>query len=91
MSSVSISNDEAYINFWLDWFKSRDSSKVINQSNLENLFATFAASVEKLECIDEVMKHEEIVFLQKASFGEDMVTVFHHLKSVGGELYDSGG
>ena len=83
MSSVSISNNKASINFWLDWFKSRDSSKVINQSNLENLFATFAASVEKLECIDEVMKHEEIVFLQKSIFGEGMVTVFHHLKSVG--------
>lgn len=91
MSSVSISNDKASINFWLDWFKSRDSVKVINQSNLENIFVTFAASVEKLECIDKVLKHEEFAYLQKASFGEGMVTVFHHLKSVDGSLYGSGG
>ena len=74
---------------WLDWFQSRDSGVLIDQSNQKHLFSTFNSSVSKIDCIDAIWKHNETAFLMKASFGEGTVTFFHYLTSVGGTIYDT--
>ena len=76
---------------WLDWFKSRESGTTINQSNQEKLFSTFSSNISKIDCLNSVMQHGETSFLHKASFGERNVTIFHHLVSAGGTIYDSQG
>jgi hypothetical protein len=74
---------------WCDWFKSRESAKLIDQSNQERLFSTFNSTVSTNDCIEAVLSHNETVFLSKASFGVGKVSVFHHLTAVGGTIYNT--
>jgi hypothetical protein len=74
---------------WLEWFKSRESGVLIDKSNQERLFSTFNSSVSKIDCIEAVSQHDETVFLTKANFEQCTVSIFHHLISVGGTIYDT--
>jgi hypothetical protein len=47
--------------------------------------------VSKSDSIEAVIDHDETTYLHKASFGEGKVTIFHHLKAVGGTIYDVTG
>ena len=76
---------------WLEWFQSRESGKTIDKNHQEELFATFNSNISKINCIDAVIKHNETVYLHKASFGQGNVIVFHHLTSAGGTIYDQNG
>ena len=74
---------------WISWFDSRESAELINKSNQEKLFETFAASVSKSNCVYSILKHHETIYLHKVNFGSTTIGLFHHLVSVGGTLYDS--
>ena len=74
---------------WLQWFQQRKSATIINQSNQEQLFKTFDASVPSESMLATVMKHDEVTFLHKVNFGSKKVVIFHHLKETGGTLYDT--
>ena len=74
---------------WLSWFQSRDSVDLINKQNQESLFTTFDIAVSNSNCIDEIISHNETVFLQKTNFGEGRISLFHHLTTVGGTIYDA--
>ena len=73
---------------WLTWFNNRDSATIINKSNQERLFKTFDASVTSDDLIANMEQHEEACFLHKVNFGNKRVTIFHHLTSSGGAIYD---
>ena len=75
---------------WLTWFHSRKSATIINQSQQEQFFKTFDATVSEDETITKVEDHEETTFLYKVNFGQNRVELFHHMKASGGTLYDSG-
>lgn len=83
------SNTSSSNNTWLAWFQSRESASLIDKSNQEKLFSTFQSTVSESECIDAILKHEETAYLQKVSFGEGRVNLFHHLIAVGGTIYDA--
>ena len=85
-----ISNAAKQNKNWLTWFNSRDSGTVINQSQQETLFKTFDASIATDEFITQLEQHNETVFMHKVNFGTNRVTLFHHLRSSGGTLYESG-
>ena len=72
---------------WLEWFNSRDSADTINKSHQAELFAAFGTDDEPDKCIEDIIQHEETVFLLKANVGTSNVNSFHHLKKVGGTLY----
>ena len=40
---------------WKNWFKTRESSKMINASSKKKLFDTFDASIERTECIQKIL------------------------------------
>ena len=88
---MTTTNNNTSIDSWLDWFQSRDSYIVISQSDQEKLFMSFSPNILKINCIDAVMQHNETAFLQKASFGEMNITIFHHLVAAGGTIYDNHG
>ena len=75
---------------WTKWFNERSSATFINQSNQEQLFKTFDATVTPQEIVTAMMKHEEIAFLHKVNFGPKRVVIFHHLVEAGGTLYEPG-
>eukprot|EP00957_Ditylum_brightwellii_P038009 2874735-Ditylum_brightwellii.AAC.1 len=75
---------------WIDWLESRESAKLINQSQLGRLFDTFNASVSKEKSIEAIVKHTETAYMFKANFGDKRVNTFHHLTAVGGTMYDQG-
>ena len=72
---------------WIEWFKTRESSKIINSSAKKKLFDTFNASISKNDCIQRMVKYDEVVFLYKQNMGTNRINVFHHLKSVGGMIH----
>ena len=78
-------------NSWLSWFNSRESASAINKKNLEKLFSTFNYEISKSDCIEMLINHNETVFLNKTNFGSKNVSIFHHLVSVGGTIYDTEG
>lgn len=86
MSSLVLSTSSN--DLWLDWFISRESYEIINKGHLESLFKTFDASVDKAECIERIVQHEETVFIHKSHFGTGKVVLFHHLKSCVGNFYE---
>ena len=75
---------------WISWFQGRESASAINKAHQEQLFKTFDASVSETDCLLEILKHEETVYIHKVNFGSGNVALFHHLVEVGGTLYDSG-
>ena len=72
---------------WKNWFKTRESSKMIDASSKKKLFDTFDASIEKSECIQKILKYDEVVFLYKQNMGSNKVNIFHHMRSVGGLIH----
>ena len=88
MTSANTPSNNASITTWLDWFQSRESGTKINQAHQEKLFTTFNSTVSKSDSIEAVIDHDETAYLQKASFGVGNITIFHHLKAVGGTIYD---
>ena len=75
---------------WMSWFNSRISSEVVNKRNQEALFVLFEAEKSDDKIIENLLSHQETVFLQKVAVGSNRVAIFHHLLSIGGNLYDSG-
>jgi hypothetical protein len=72
---------------WQEWFDSRDSANHINKSHQEELFKTFNATETEEKVKSEVIQHEETAFLFKVNFGESTVNIFHHMKKMGGTIY----
>ena len=72
---------------WMEWFKTRESSRIINASSKKKLFETFDASISKSDCIQRLLKYDEVVFLYKQNMGTSRINVFHHMKSVGGMIH----
>lgn len=75
------------ITSWQKWFDTRDSASTINKSHQAQLFAAFTAEDDSTKAIDEIIQHEETAFLFKVNFGIGNVNIFHHLKKVGGTIY----
>lgn len=75
---------------WISWFKEKPSTLVINKTHQEKLFKTFDATVANESIAEAIMQHEETAFLHKINFGTNKVSVFHHLISTGGTIYDEG-
>ena len=44
---MTTTNNNTSIDSWLDWFQSRDSYIVINQSDQEKLFMSFSPNILK--------------------------------------------
>jgi hypothetical protein len=82
------SSSVAASNLWISWFNSKESASAINKKNQEKLFSTFNYELSKSDCIEMLSQHNETVFLNKANFGSKNVSIFHHLVSVGGRIYD---
>ena len=76
------------IDNWIKWFDSRPSSEFINKQSMEELFKAFNASVLDDDIKQKLQDHQETLFIFKESFGERM-NVFHHVKILGGTVYDS--
>jgi hypothetical protein len=72
---------------WQEWFDSRDSATTINKAHQAALFRTFDAEVESDKITEELIQHEETTFLFKVNFGEANINIFHHLKKIGGTIY----
>ena len=72
---------------WQEWFDSRDSATHINKNHQEELFKTFDDEEEEEKIMDEIIQHEETAFLFKVNFGEKNVNIFHHMKKIGGTIY----
>jgi hypothetical protein len=72
---------------WQEWFDSRESANHINKSHQAALFATFNADENEDKIINEIIQHEETAFLFKVNFGDKNVNIFHHLKKMGGTIY----
>ena len=72
---------------WQEWFDARDSATIINKSHQEELFKAFNADEDADKILEEIIQHEETVFLFKANFGAANVNLFHHLKKIGGTIY----
>ena len=75
---------------WTEWFDSRISAEVINKRNQEALFVLFDAEKEDDKVIANLLSHQETAFIQKVAVGSNRIAIFHHLLSIGGNLYDSG-
>ena len=76
---------------WLNWFKGRESSIFIDKANQGKLQSTFDSTVAAPTLLEAVLKHDEIVFLQKVQLGARKVALFHNLVEVGGTIYDTEG
>jgi hypothetical protein len=72
---------------WKDWFNSRPSASFINKSHQERLFKTFDSSVSVEKIKSNIESHEETAFLFHQNFGQGRVSIFHHLKTIGGNIY----
>ena len=71
---------------WKDWFNSRESSSLVNKKHQERLFKIFDSSISNDKCKSELEIHGETVFLFQQNFRSNKVNLFHHLKSIGGNL-----
>ena len=72
---------------WQKWFDSRDSAKTINKNHQTELFQAFNANEVADKITEEIIQHEETAFLFKINFGDANVNIFHHLKKIGGTIY----
>ena len=72
---------------WLDWLDSRDSADVINKTHQAELFNAFSNEIDADKSIEEIIQHEETAFLFEMNFGASNVNIFHHLKKIGGTIY----
>ena len=72
---------------WKGWFLSRESADFINKGAQEALFKAFDSSVDEDKCLEEIECHKETVFMFRQNFGDQRVQLFHHLSSVGGNIY----
>ena len=76
-------------NNWIQWVDSRESELLINKQHQEQLFNAFHSTLSNEECKRKILDHQETVFLFKENFGACKMNVFHHLKIVGGTVYDA--
>ena len=72
---------------WQEWFDTRDSASTINKTHQAELFDAFKADDDADKILNEIIQHEETVFLFKVNFGTANVNIFHHLKKIGGTIY----
>jgi hypothetical protein len=79
--------EQTNFNSWLEWFDSRESAAHINKSHQAELFAAFNADETNEKILNEIIQHEETAFLFKTNFGNKNVNIFHHLKKIGGTIY----
>ena len=89
MSTAAAVTTDTVVTDWLSWFDSRESAELINKSNQAELFTQFDTSVSKSDCIASIVNHPETIYIHKECFGSKTVSLFHHLLSCGGTLYDS--
>ena len=73
---------------WKTWFDTRPSTKYINDNAKARLFSTFDYSVEKDACMRALLEHDETVFLFKQNMAGNKLNIIHHLKRIGGNIYD---
>jgi hypothetical protein len=73
---------------WIDWFNSRESAEFVNKQAQEELFRAFNATQGVEECKKTLYDHQEVMFLFKETFGDQM-NVFHHITETGGTVYDN--
>ena len=48
---------------WIQWFNTRASASIINQSQQERFFKTFDAGIAEDSILEKVISHEETTFL----------------------------
>jgi hypothetical protein len=73
---------------WIDWFNLRQSADFVNKQAQEELFRAFNATQDADECRRTLHDHQEVMFLFKETF-EDQMNVFHHVIGLGGTVYDN--
>jgi len=73
---------------WKAWFNTRPSTKMINDNAKARLFSAFNHSVEKEACKRALLDHDQTVFLFKQNMGGNRLNMLHHLKQIGGNVYD---
>ena len=76
------------VDSWTKWFASRDSSDFVNKQAQEELFKAFNATIDSTDCKKKLIDHQEVLFLFKETFGNQL-NVFHHFIEVGGTVYDN--
>ena len=75
---------------WIQWFNTRASASIINQSQQERFFKTFDAGIAEDSILEKVISHEETTFLHRVNFeASPRVAIFHHLVTSGGTIYDN--
>ena len=72
---------------WKDWFNAQESATTINKIAQERLFKIFDSSISVDRCKNEIEGHTETAFLFRQNFGQNRIGIFHHMKSVGGNIY----
>ena len=72
---------------WLEWFDSKESADHINKTHQTELFQTFDANEDEEKIMEEIIQHVETAFLFKINFGDTNVNIFHHMKKIGGTIY----
>ena len=88
MQSVTNNANTNHPTSWLEWFTSRESSTIIDKEKQEQLISKFDISKSTEECKQNLLLHDETIFLFKENFGDSKVNTFHHLSEVGGTVYD---
>ena len=73
---------------WKAWFNTRPSSKMINNNAKARLFSPFNHSVEKEAYKRALLDHDQTVFLFNHIMGGNRLNMLHHLKQIGGNVYD---
>ena len=74
---------------WKEWFLARESASAINKGKQGELFKVFDHSVPRDQLKVLLQDYEETVFMFRQDFGEGKVSLFHHLKSIGGTIYSN--
>ena len=72
---------------WKAWFQARERAISINKSNQERLFRIFDSEISNEKCRSELELHDETAFLFRQNFGPNRLGIFHHMKTLGGNIY----
>ena len=73
---------------WMEWFLLRDSALQVNKHAKKTLFDTFYAEKNTAQIQLNLLKNDETVFLFKQNFGINKINCFHHLSTIGGNIYN---
>ena len=74
---------------WKEWFLARESASTIDKRKQGELFRVFDHSVSRDQIKVLLQNYDETVFMFRQDFGEGKVSLFHHLKSIGGTIYSN--